>query len=107
MNSIRFFAVLCSMLLITELHAQNTVQMSGRISTRNGLAVPRATIHLLNSNFIAIADSEGKYVLQDIPAGKYSVQVRALNYSTLTREIDLGSQQTEFNFELTEHGQAL
>ncbi len=107
MKKITLLVVLCSFLLGSQLYAQNTAQISGRVSTKNGVAIPGATIHLLNSNFIGVADNDGKYVLRNVPTGKYTIGVRALNYATLTREINLSNQQMELNFELKQQGHAL
>ena len=107
MNRITFVICLLFPAFISDLRAQTTVDIAGRISTTQGTPVKDASIYLLNSNFNGITNNNGQYVLKNIPLGKYTIRVRALNHSTLTQEINLTSEQNQFNFELKEQGQAL
>lgn len=93
------------LLITTAVFGQTS--LSGKITDINGTAVPGATLQVLNSNFGGISNAEGRFTLKNIPAGKYTVQVSALNFATLVRAITVEKQSTEQNFVLTGQGKIL
>ncbi|MCK9410313.1 MAG: TonB-dependent receptor [Bacteroidetes bacterium] len=65
-------------------------QLTGTIE---GIALDQATrspltganIIIVNTQFGAITDAEGKFIIKNIPVGNYSVQFRMLGYSIITK----------------------
>ena len=76
----------------------------GRVSDSTGGAVVRATVSLEGTALRAVTTERGEYVLSGVPAGTWTVRVRALGYApravtvtiaaaeTLTQDIALASQ---------------
>lgn len=67
--------------------AQNSI-IQGSIAANN-TAIHSASITLDKTNFGTICDSAGNYLLENIPAGKYTLTVSHLNYKKYKQEIEL------------------
>jgi hypothetical protein len=63
-----------------------------------------ANIIIMNSTLGAVTDTEGKFIIRNVPVGNYSVQFRMLGYTSVTRtDIIVRSQRTtSVNGELAE-----
>lgn len=73
----------------------------GRIINKaNGLPISRATISIPDLNIGAITDSNGRYILKQLPGGTYLIQVTAVGYASLTQSIDL-SKTISLDFQLS------
>src|ERR1700744_4946143 len=64
------------------------VNISGKVTDKNGNAVPFASIYIKNTTKGASANVEGVYSLQLQP-GRYEVQYRAVGYKQETQAVDL------------------
>ncbi len=53
-----------------------------------------ASVYLLNTSYAAASDVNGEYVLKDIPAGHYTVEVKYIGYVAYKKEIDIKDDQT-------------
>ena len=89
-----FYALLLPVLASAQL------SVSGKVTDRQtGLALPRATILLVNSNSVTLADTAGNYRIDNLKAGRYTLKVSYIGYQMLTQEIDLKASQVN-NFSL-------
>ncbi|HUM66299.1 MAG TPA: TonB-dependent receptor [Chitinophagaceae bacterium] len=80
--------------------AQQLTSFSGKVSDTHDLPVAGATIYLLNTNRGVATDSKGNFNINNIPAGKYTVQISAIGYATLNLDVILpGSGTTEILLE--------
>jgi len=62
-----------------------------------------ASVAVLNSRFGTSSDSEGKYIIEKLPAGKYTLMVSALGYSPVNRDFTIGeNQELKLDLELIE-----
>lgn len=74
---------------MAALHAQasGSASLSGFIYDPSGAAVPNATVLLRNAGAsneeIAHADAAGQYAFRGVPAGRYSIEVRAPGFTKL------------------------
>jgi iron complex outermembrane recepter protein len=82
--------------------AQNTNSFSGKITDSSSQPLPNASIHLLNTNFGAAADSEGSFAMKGIPNGKYSVQVSAVGYASQRVEVTVEVDAVPMTIQLEE-----
>ena len=79
--------------------------LSGKITTSRSVPVPRSTVYLLNTNEGAIADEQGNFSFKNLPAGKYILQVSAIGYATLYKDITVGDASNEsLNIQLADAG---
>ncbi len=78
-------------------------QINGIISTRNE-NLEFATVKITGSNLGGISNSEGKYIITNIPYGNYNVSASLMGFQTLTKSIKIDSSTTSvtLDFELVE-----
>ncbi|HVY75470.1 MAG TPA: TonB-dependent receptor [Puia sp.] len=69
------------------------------IDSTNGKPVPAATVYIADLKLGAIADGSGKYHFSNLPSGSYLVEVHAVGYSTVTRNVTIDGR-SEMNFTL-------
>ena len=81
---------------------QNTSSLYGKIINTNGEAIPRATVHLLNTNFGTATLPDGSFTIADIPFGKYRLQISVIGYATIEQFISIDQPNQEFNKSLIE-----
>ncbi|GEO05901.1 TonB-dependent receptor [Adhaeribacter aerolatus] len=86
--------------LIGIAHAQVLQEFSGVVLDNNGTGIPGTTIYLLNTNFGAPSDNQGRFSIQNIPSGEYQVRFSAVGYATTTRTITLPGNNTELVIQL-------
>lgn len=64
------------------------------------LPVNGASIHILNTQFFAISDKEGKFSIQNVDKGPYIINVSSIGYATINRKINFdGINEIEFNLQ--------
>lgn len=101
----RLYAVASTMftLLIFFAHsgiAQQTATIQGQIKNSANEPVEGATITLDRTSFGGVTSNEGKFSISAIPAGQYTLMVRAIGYQPLSQTVTLTAGQT-FNVEET------
>lgn len=77
--------ICCVFIFLNDSEAQTTGvgKISGRITDRKtGETVIGATVKIENSSAAGASDVEGRYVLNSLPAGKYTVTVSYLGYQS-------------------------
>jgi hypothetical protein len=72
--------------LCTQIRAQSSASIEGRITDQNGALVPNAEIKALNQA-IAVertttTDDSGRYQINALPVGEYRIEVRAKGFQT-------------------------
>jgi iron complex outermembrane receptor protein len=98
MKALKFitFIFLISLGLLTQ--AQNTLQ--GVVSdSSDKTTLPGAVIYIPDLKVSAQTNGEGKYVLNNLPAGSYVAQVQLLGYATVSVRIKISGTVTR-NFTL-------
>lgn len=81
-------------------HGQDA-SIHGRITDENNLPVVYATVALKGTAKGAVADEQGDYELSNLRADTYTVQFSGLGYTTITREVTLGTGEAlELNVSL-------
>lgn len=83
-------AVFATLLLAGSAGAQN-VSLSGRIIDERGRPVAGASVRSVEAERVAIADDDGRYVLNVLRAGIHNVEVRAVGFAPATRRVSLQS----------------
>jgi iron complex outermembrane receptor protein len=85
-------------------YGQKLVNISGRITDTKKQPVRGATIHLLNTNFNTLTDENGKFLLGEIPAGKYITAISAIGYVSKNEAVDLVRNSDQLlEFQLTDN----
>lgn len=80
-----------------------TGTISGTLKS-SGEPLEFANVALLGTSFGSVSDAEGRFQIQNIPYGDYTLVVSMIGYETIKKEVSLSStnQKLTFNFTLTE-----
>jgi Ca-activated chloride channel family protein len=69
------------------LQSQQTGSLAGMVTdARTGRAISGAAVNILNTQFSALTDNQGKYLINNVPAGKYSIQASSARYDAQIRK---------------------
>jgi len=92
---IPFLLTIATMLVLvfnTETIAQATGTISGLVQDANTIqGLPGASVILKGTNYGTYTESNGRYQLQRIPAGSYTLVVNYIGYEAEEREIQVTS----------------
>src|SRR5215469_13831800 len=66
--------------------SQPVSPFTGKITDNEGHPVPGAVIKVINTGFEVIADDQGKFTIEHIPPGKYTLQITSAGFAALSRE---------------------
>ncbi|MBI4725833.1 von Willebrand factor type A domain-containing protein [candidate division TA06 bacterium] len=85
MKKLTLIALTAALILscFSYLQSQQTGSVAGTVTdAKTGQAISGAAVKILNSQFSAFIDNQGKYLMANVPAGKYSLQASAPNYDS-------------------------
>ena len=89
-------------------YSQPLVTIQGNIKDERSSPVSYASVYLLNSNFFAVSDTSGSFMIKNIPEGNYTLVVSAVGYATINEVIQITKQgQTPFDLRLTDASRQL
>ena len=89
-------------------YSQSLVTIQGNIKDERSSPVSYASVYLLNSNFFAVSDTSGSFMIKNIPEGNYTLVVSAVGYATINEVIQITKQgQTPFDLRLTDASRQL
>lgn len=78
-----------------------TSAISGTVvRARDGAPVEGATVALNRYQYYRVTDQDGRYSLDNLPTGRYQVNITADDYLPETAVVDLGADDTELNVNL-------
>ena len=77
-------------------------QISGTVQTAGGEALPGATVRLLNTEFGTISDLDGGFILNEIPAGDYAIQVSYVGFQTYKSDLTVFDELNNLDITLME-----
>jgi len=89
MKKLTLIALTAALILscFSYLQSQQAGSVAGTVTdARTGRAVSGAAVNILNSQFSALTDNQGKYLMKNVPAGKYSIQASAAGYDAQVRK---------------------
>jgi len=77
--------------------------IKGHVKDSLGNPVADATVSIENSSLGAVTNSEGKFVIRNIPAGPHTVQFSAIGFHRVTKTVDVNADETtEVEFQTEE-----
>ena len=89
-------------------YSQSLITIQGNIKDERSSPVSYASVYLLNSNFFAVSDTSGSFMIKNIPEGNYTIVVSAVGYATINETIQITKQgQTSFDLQLTDASKQL
>jgi len=104
----RVCCLLVSLFICFVGYSQSLVAIQGNIKDERSNPVSYASVYLLNSNFFAVSDTSGSFMIKNIPEGNYTLVVSAVGYATINEVIQITKQgQTPFDLRLTDASRQL
>ena len=82
--------------------AQQVYAIRGKIVDASQKPVRAASVHLLNSNRGAVSDNQGSFEIEKISAGKYTIQVSAIGFAAIEKELSVGQDQQPIEIQLND-----
>ena len=73
------------------LFGQNLYSISGSVNDVNSQPIVGVSIHILNTNSGTTSDQEGKFVITDLNKGKYILEISAVGFVAMQKEIEMGA----------------
>ncbi|MFQ6113833.1 MAG: TonB-dependent receptor domain-containing protein [bacterium] len=97
LKQIFIIATLIFVVLLSSGGAAQTGQLTGYVTDLySDDPLPSANVIIKGTSLGVAADNYGYFVLRNIPAGKYSIQVSRIGYKTYEHEIEIEVDQTLF-----------
>lgn len=87
------FLLLASWFVGLEAAAQHNFILSGKITARDGSAMPQVTVSVKGTTLGTYSDADGKYSLR-LESGTYTLSLSFLGYETLEKTIVLNQNMT-------------
>jgi iron complex outermembrane recepter protein len=88
--------------------SQQTTAIRGRVTTSDGSPAEAVTVGLQGSTQGTITDSQGRYVLERVQPGQYTLVVSALGLKSAEKTVDVvAGQSATLDFALAENAQQL
>jgi len=100
-KKILLLGILCACVIFTS--AQNRLSgVSGQIKSANGEPIPGATIKIQKTTSGTFSDESGNFRITNLKVGNYHIQVTAIGFVTIKKEITLSeNQESKLSFSLT------
>ena len=90
----KYFYTLLMLLTISFSGYSQSGNIQGTLTDENGISIPGATILIETLNKGAISNFNGKYTLVDVPEGNYTVLVKYLGYSDVSKSVQVTANTT-------------
>src|SRR5688572_31504402 len=87
--------------------SQQLITFTGKVTNTQSVPVAGSTVNLLNTNRGAASDEQGNFSLKNIAAGKYTVQVTAIGYATISMDVILKNATESLNIQLEDASRQL
>lgn len=99
----KLLKLLCFMFLFHQGKAQNIFKITGVIKDKEGLAIPAATVLLSGYKLTSVANSEGKFIFNNIKAGNYNLLIQIIGYLPANKNVIISSKPIDIEIRLTEN----
>jgi iron complex outermembrane receptor protein len=80
---------------LNAINAQVTV--SGKVTDANSKAVPRASIHVLNTNAGVVSSTDGSFSIGNVLPGNYIIEFSAIGYANRSLQVQVGKEPVTIN----------
>ncbi|HVZ97181.1 MAG TPA: TonB-dependent receptor [Chitinophagaceae bacterium] len=87
-----FFIVFATIVKAQQNNGQGSIK--GSVITNDNKPASSVTIFLTELKKSAVADDDGKFVLHNIPAGNYTIEVSLVGYETATQTVNVQADKT-------------
>jgi iron complex outermembrane receptor protein len=79
----------------------NAQTISGKVTDTHAVPIANVSVHFLNMPVTTLSNSEGNFSVQNLPSGRYTVQLSSVGYATTATEIEVKEKKDNtFSFQL-------
>ncbi len=89
----KWCCVFVVLLVIFKVNGQAPV--TGNVTDNEMNPLSNVSIHLLNTGINALSDKAGNFSIQDVSAGKYTIELSSVGYATIAKEIEAGGKENK------------
>ena len=82
--------------------AQEKAVLSGKINDTRVQPIEGATVRLLNTSIGTATDAAGEFTIADLPKAKYTLEISAVGYASIKRDVDLTTNPEPLRIQLVE-----
>jgi iron complex outermembrane recepter protein len=99
MKSKKYILFIIGLFFFANISAQSKLSLSGKITdAKSGEPLAGASVYFPDLRVGAMSDDKGIYKIQNIPQGKYLLEISYLGYSSVVETVDLiGDVQKDFS----------
>lgn len=90
---------------LNVLNAQ--VIVSGKVTDANSKAVPRASVHVLNTNAGVVSNTDGSFSIGNVLPGNYIIEFSAIGYANRSLQVQVGKDPVTINSILLQKANSL
>jgi len=87
-------------IMLTAIKVNGQQNITGKVTDLQSKPVLNVSIHLLNTQVTTLTNKEGSFSIQNVAAGKYTIQLSSVGYATIASEIEVTAKENTFNFQL-------
>ncbi len=87
--------------LFTGVNGQNSGFLTGRVTENTGSTLPGTNVFIAGTTIGTISDTEGRFTLNNLEPGEYTIGASFLGYEEILKEILIQPGKNELDFELT------
>lgn len=88
------------LLLCSVIVKGQTIDYTGKLTDKQSHPIISASVRLLNTNRATLSDNEGVFHFSHLAAGKYMMEISAIGYATINREIDTKNTSSTLTIQL-------
>ena len=108
MNNKILFTLLALLFALTSLHAQQSSAFRGKVYDENHEGLIGATIFFEDLGVGTVTDSDGLFLIKNIPSGKHKIRVSYVGFESASRIVSFQQGETQKQgFKLTKEGRTL
>ncbi len=82
--------------------AQNTSTLSGKISDTRVQPIEGASVRILNTSLGTATNDAGEFTISDLPKAKYTLEISAVGFASIKRDVDLATNPEPLRIQLVE-----
>lgn len=90
----------CAIVIVINFYTVNAQNLSGVVNNNEMVTVEGATVSLLNTNYVSKSNSDGLFILRNIPSGNYQLQVSCMGYAAFYEKITIGKTSNFIKIQL-------
>ncbi|HVU85553.1 MAG TPA: TonB-dependent receptor, partial [Puia sp.] len=99
--------MLTGLFMFLSAMSQTSGKISGVITDENNQPVKWATVHVWNTDLSVISNGQGAFTIQPLQPGRYTIEISAVGFAAINREVEASASGSTLNIQLRESGKQL